>query len=128
MTKEKPTIESAFETFKQRCLYYQKLFELSFWKINFNLLPMGKECLARTKANPIALVAELELNEEVPMEYLTPDEIDRGARHEMIHLLTRKLRMLADERFTLPADINMAEEELTKRLETIIKVALSNNK
>ena len=121
MTTKQITIEEAFRQFKKDCLEYQKKFELGFWKINFSLLPLGKECLSRTKANPIACVAEIELNKEVPLEYLTAEEIKRGARHELIHLLTRKLRMLADERFTLPADINMAEEELTKRLEQIIK-------
>ncbi len=119
MTKQ--TIEMAFEKFKQDCLYYQRLFELSYWKINFNLIPLGKECLARTRANPIALVADMDFNKDVPMEYLTPNEIKRGARHEILHLLTRKLRMLADERFTLPQDVAMAEEELTKRLEEILK-------
>ena len=124
MTKEQPknpTIQEAFELFKQLCLQYQKRFELSHWKINLALLPLGKECFSRTRANPIACIADIEMNSEVPQQYLTEEEIDRCARHELIHVLTRKLRMLADNRFVSSQEINMAEEELTKRLEEIIK-------
>lgn len=113
-------IEEAFEQFKKDVLYWQKRFELSHWKININLLSLGKECFSRTRANPVGCVADIEMNKEIPKEHLTRDEINRCAKHEVIHILTRKLRMLADNRWATPPEITMAEEELTKKLEEII--------
>jgi len=116
------TTKKQFELFKKECRKWADRFGLNGWRFDFHLLDIG-ENQAEVRRDFMDCVATVRLHielEKVDGETWT-DVIKNSAKHEMIHVLLGNIATLANSRHVQADEIVKADEELTRKLEEIIK-------
>jgi hypothetical protein len=115
------TSHEDFEVFKERVQFWSKEFGLTEWCLYFYHERI-EDRFATCAANYRGKVASFVLNMDWDEEYKPHDwtELDRTARHEVIHLLLAPLEILARERFTTEGEITAVVEGLVRRIEAIM--------
>ncbi len=108
-----------FEVFKTEFTKWQKEFGLTGYRVYFKYEPC--EGFADIFVDPESMVATVRLNSELDEEDKPFLDVKRSAKHEAIHLLTNRLESLARTRYTNPDEIYKVAEELTIKLEELIK-------
>ena len=99
-TNEQPTTSEHFDVFTAACRKYLSLFGLSEWKVYF-----GHELIEGVYADSIVnsqdAVATLRLSTVWHNRYRprTDDELDKDARHEVLHVLLGALVGAANSRW-----------------------------
>lgn len=116
------TSQKQFDLFVKECRKWIKRFELSGWQIDFYIKDIANS-QAQVNKDYIACTASVYFHTEITK---SPNEtwnelIKATAKHEIIHILIGNLVSLAGSRYVTPDEINKAEEELTVKLEEIIK-------
>ncbi|HUS74301.1 MAG TPA: hypothetical protein VMY06_14670 [Sedimentisphaerales bacterium] len=115
------TSKAYFEKFKAEFLKWQKELGLTQYRIDFfheNL----EDSFAQVTVNELGKVACVKLCTK-----LSKDDVkcDRGpesnARHEVLHLLTNRLRWLGSCRYIETADLDEEWEAVVVRLEKVLK-------
>uniref|UniRef100_A0A6M3J8V3 Uncharacterized protein n=2 Tax=viral metagenome TaxID=1070528 RepID=A0A6M3J8V3_9ZZZZ len=113
---EKP---DRFVEFKKYFLTYQKLFGLNGYKIYFKEESLDDD-FADILINQAGMVVTVRFNASLSGEDKPFQDIHSNAKHEALHLLLGRLSGLAQYRYATKADVCEAEEELVRRLETLI--------
>jgi len=117
------TTDKHFKFFVERCRHYAKVFELGDWDISFTHGGEHEGSLATTRVIQtncqavVYLTKEWEFTQE---DALIVEELDRTAKHEMIHLLLGRLAGNGGARFVSRDDFNESEEALVVKLSKII--------
>lgn len=113
------TTKQHFETYQTRCDFWLQMFGLRKWELYFEHKNEPSK-LAWTKADHGAKIATIGLATD--WGDLKPDDyqIDRVAKHEMLHILLNPLYTLAVDRFVNSNQINDAEEEIVMMLEKVV--------
>ncbi|MCR4284975.1 MAG: hypothetical protein NUV97_02925 [archaeon] len=117
MLKENKTTKKDFDLFKKECKYFIDIFELNNYKIYFNHKVFDNEDAANCVVDTTSYTAWLSLNKE---QTANNEDIKGFAKHEVIHLLLGRMSNQGYARFISKAEIEEAEEELTRKLEKII--------
>jgi hypothetical protein len=112
-------MKSEFKDFQRIFKGYQKQFGLNSYKVYFKHEPIS-DSFANIIVDQDGMVATVRFNND-PGESDKPfQNIPVNAKHEAIHLLVGRLSDYAQSRYITKADICEAEEELVRRLETLI--------
>ena len=107
-----------FTEFKKYFNAYQNKFGLINYRIFFKYEPVdGFADIVRFQEDATATVR---LNNKVTKEDKQFQNIRGTAKHEALHLLLARFSDLAYSRYSTKSDIYEAEEELVRRLETLI--------
>lgn len=116
------TTKKHFLIFKKEVLKFIDRFELNNWEICFGLTTKTDilSSLAIRLSGYIAtfFLCENWDNRVMP---LTEENVRKTAKHEVIHLLLARLAVNGAERFITPDQLTEAEEEVVRKLESIIK-------
>ena len=99
---------------------WQKLFGLTGYTVYFKYEPI-EDCFATIKINQGSMVATVRLNSKLPDKDKPHKDIKESAKEEALHLLVGRLESNAFYRFTSEEEIDEASEELTHKLEDLIK-------
>ncbi len=106
-----------FAEFKRYFATYQKRFGLNGYKIYFKQESL-EDNFADIMINQSGMVVTVRFDNS-EKDKLFQDSHD-NAKHEALHLLLGRLSDLAQYRYATKADVCEAEEELVRRLETLI--------
>jgi len=114
------TTTKDFELFVNECEYWEKRFELNGWDIDY----YHKKCendnaIAEVSIDLKARSASVTFNKLISNELKF--NIKQTAKHEMIHCLIGVLSELGSSRYVTEDELIIAEEELVRKLEKIIK-------
>lgn len=108
-----------FKLFKDECIKWLNAFGLTDWSIIFT-------CSGRAEDGPLAYVnyshdglsANINLAKHwFEDEPLTKVQIQRCALHEVCHILTARLELLAQERFISENEIVSESEKIARKIE-----------
>lgn len=116
------TTKAHFEYYRKRVRYWYKQFNLSGWHLYFDHDDIGDN-YARVVVNLLGRVATFILTRDWAHPSIVPlnqTELDRSARHEVIHLLVGPVGTLLAARFVTQDEIVAAEEELVRHLEELL--------
>ena len=109
-----------FELFKSEFTKWQKEFGLTGYKVYFKYEPVV-EGFASITVDSNNMVATVRLSSETSDDSKPFKDVKRSAKHEAIHLLIYRLENLALARFITEDEIYQTSEELTFKLEDLIK-------
>lgn len=116
------TTRPQFVLFEKECKYWEKIFELNGWEIDYNWVANPSGSVAWTKRHLKSRTIDVCLNIEWPnYNSITKEEIKLTAKHEMIHCLLAGLSENAYSRFISQHHLYESEEELVHKLIKIIK-------
>lgn len=111
--------DKQFEQFKKWFTYYQNMFGLNGYKVYFKYEDRG-DCFASLITNQEDMVATVYLNSDMTEDAKPFFNVRESAKHEALHLLLARYSDVAHYRYTTKTDIYETEEELVRRLETLI--------
>ena len=111
--------KSVLRQFSETFTTYQEKFGLNGYQIYFQTAPIG-DSYANIFINQDGMVATVTLNNAVSKEDKSHQDIHKNAKHEALHLLVGRFSDYAQSRYVTRADITEAEEELVRRLDTLI--------
>lgn len=114
--------DSHLESFKVFCEQYQTRFNLMDWDLFYRINDHDTDYYAAlSDRNILRRTACVELGKEWTHDCLpTLNNLQKNAKHEMIHLLLTDLARRAEERFVQPEEIHSAEEALVVVLMNLI--------
>ena len=121
------TTKKDFELFKSECQKWINRFELNNWTIRYSWRDLELDGLdGASNSGAWNYIAYLTLDTEIDDENIGDRdmiiEIKEAAKHEVIHLLIKRLKLKAIYRYIKDEnEIVEAEEELVRKLEKIIK-------
>ncbi len=108
-----------FNVFKKEFTKWQNKFGLNGYSVYFKYEPL-EHSFAQISVDHSNMAARVSLNSEVPKEHKEFIDIKKTALHEAIHLLTGKLKSLAEQRYVSEDEVYSAEEELVVKLQNLI--------
>jgi len=117
------TTKKDFAIFKAECLRLQKLWGLNGWCLRFAHVYMGEEVQARCCQNLLQHGALLKFSTSWVVEQeeaKTCSSVREKARHEMIHVLTAPLRILADARHVTVDEVDAADHDVLQHLDKVL--------
>lgn len=117
------TTERHFAWFKQCVEKWMAKLHIAGWSVYFKHSDL-EDSFAQVTLNSGGRVVTFRFCKEwrsADIRPLNREEIDATALHEVIHAMLAKIRMLAVARFTSEEEIDNEIEELTVRLENIIR-------
>lgn len=118
--KKKVLSKEEFEYFKKWHDFYLKKFNQLQWNCIY-LLEEVEKCYAKTFYNLANKTATIYLNPNYKIVgEFTLINLKRTAKHEVQHLITARIYMLAQTRFINNEEVNEAEEELVRLLDKLL--------
>ena len=117
------TNKSHFALFRKECLMLQKKWHLNWWSIYFKHWEKKSEAsVAVDWANHSATIfLWTNISQDLVVTWLSTNQyIKQLAKHEMIHVLLGWLVTLWEARYTSAAEMVSAEEELVRKLITLL--------
>ena len=115
------TTKKHFDYFRERVKYWVEYLGLSGWRLDFTWEELH-DCYARFDYNYTGRVAVFRfcrLWEPVAIP-LNKEQIDRRARHEVLHLLTTTMYIMTISRYVTESEVDQASEELVRRIEQLM--------
>ena len=112
--------EDEYKYFKERCKYYANMFNLMDWDFYFFLEDLSDDSeLANISWCFTGHSCRITFSTKMPGydDYL--HEIDKIARHEIIHLLLARLQEYAQRRNVYQDDIDESIESLVRHIENV---------
>lgn len=106
-----------FKLFQKYFKEYQVKFGLTGYSVYFKHVEIDG-CTAQIEFNVPEAVVTVSFNKSV---HRSAKDIRRSAKHEAIHLMIARLESNANYRFSTRGEIHESSEELTVRLEGLIK-------
>jgi len=109
------------EYFKARCEEYRKRFGLTNWEVYYVLGKTVGRCV--TTAQLSGYIATISLTKKWDSSVIgsTDKELQKSAKHEMLHLLLARMSVNANNRFIQESDLYESEEEVVRMLENLIE-------
>ena len=108
-----------FEVFKREFEKYRKLLGLNGWQIFYEYKSI-EDKFAQIKYILGDGCATVTLNNELPPNLSQHKDIERDAKHEVLHLLLSRLVWYANQRCITQEALDEAEEEIVIKLEGVI--------
>jgi len=119
------TVEE-YDYFKSRCKYYAKEFSLKDWDFYFCLEDLSAEAeLANISWCFTGHSCRITLSTKMPAYDDYPYELDRIARHEIIHLLLARMQEYAQRRNVIQEDVEEAIESLVRMIENVFQFGMT---
>lgn len=115
------TTKTQFELFKQECLKLIEKWGIYGWRVDFLVsdeIDSRAEIAYSLRDRTVVFRFPKYWEDEVK---LTDEIIIESARHETIHALTARIRLLAKDRFASEEEIYEANEEVARFIENAIK-------
>ena len=115
------TTKKHFDYFCERVRYWVEYLGLSGWRLDFVWEDLPNE-FARFDSNYVGHVAAFRLSttwEDCAIP-LNKKQIDRRARHEVLHLLTCPMYFMAIMRHVTEDQVDAASEQLVRRIERLM--------
>ena len=109
-----------FALFQEYFKEYQQRFGLTGYRVYFKYEPL-EDCFASINCSRGDMTATVRLNSKLSNATKPFQDIKRSAKHEAIHLLLQRLEGNARYRYATSEEIYEATEELTFKLEELIK-------
>lgn len=114
-----------FKTFKKYVEYYLEKYNLKeFFDVKIDFIDShGRFRNAISDVawyNGCATISLIK-NDYIAVRETIDEDLKLSAKHEVCHLLTAKLYDLAQSRYTVPNELRVANEELVRKLEKILK-------
>lgn len=116
------TTQKQLESFKNHCLYYQRVLGLNEWEMRFKLDKI-KKAYADTDCER-NYVAKIRLTDNLNGWNKIEDTeqfLKETALHEMVHVLTSRLYYYGWQRFISHEEMQEAQEEIATRLTNVLK-------
>lgn len=114
------TTKKNFVTFKKYCEYYQRLFGLNNYQVDYEHVELD-DAYASITISHDGHVVGISFATDWDGRELIDKELKTSARHEMCHLLTDKLFWLSSSRHVTESEVKEANEDLVVRLSNILK-------
>lgn len=112
-----------FEYFKARCKYYAKTFNLMDWDFYHCLEDLSEDAeLANISWCFTGHSCRITFSTKMPDYDNYLFEIDKIARHEIIHLLLARLQEYSQRRNVFQDDIDESIESLVRNIENVYQV------
>jgi hypothetical protein len=118
----KRTSKKHFEIFKNECQKWVDKFELNNWDIKYHWKKLEKFD-GGENIGVATYSAEVYLDKEIEDEHADTDLtkfVKKTAKHEILHILLKRLAINASARYINECELTEAEEELVRKLEKII--------
>lgn len=109
-----------FNQFQKHFKTYQNKFGLNGYRVYFKHEPL-EDSFACISIDHRSMVATASLNNKLHPKHKSFKDIKRTAKHEAIHLLLGRLEGNARYRYASESEICESVEELTFKLESLIK-------
>ena len=109
-----------FIAFQKWFTFYQKKLRLNNYKVYFKYEPL-KDVFADIDIDQNGMVATVRLNSALTDKDKPFKNPKNHALHECIHLLLGRLSTRAQARYVAACEIYEAEEELVRRIETLLE-------
>ncbi|KKN65899.1 hypothetical protein LCGC14_0477160 [marine sediment metagenome] len=109
-----------FDLFQKEYKKWQRRFGLTGYTVYFKYEPIGTR-FAQIGVDFDQQVATVSLNSELPKDNEPFKDIKLAAKHEAIHLLLGQLEFIGKCRYVQPEEFTVATENLTNKLEELIK-------
>lgn len=120
MTQKKNVITAdLFKFFKDECIKWLDAFGLADWTVVFTCEGSVEHdgALAGVWFSPDGLNAQINISKDWVDQPVTKIQIQRCALHEVCHILTARMEILASERFITQKEIVEESEKIARRVE-----------
>lgn len=107
-----------FKLFKDECIKWLNAFGLTDWSVTFSC--EGNTItgpLASVQYTPDGLSAHITISKYWEDQPMTKIQIQRCALHEVCHILTARMELLAQERFISEREIMEESEKIARKIE-----------
>lgn len=119
MSKTVKTTKEDFTVFQECCVAWTEKLGVKNWSIHYEHGD-ADESYARTLWKLSDRIATVIFGKEWDaLRPKTPDQIDRLALHEVLHLVMAPLVAEADDRFSTQSAIDIAEHAIIRQLENL---------
>ena len=120
MAKSNKTSKADFEAFKKTVVYWQNKLGLTDWKLYLSHDTV-ENTLAWVRRDNEGRCASIGLSVNWEHQKVSRKLINECALHEVLHILLANLRYAGQQRQTTETDFSIAEHEIIRRLEKVLK-------
>lgn len=108
-----------FKFFKDECIKWLESFGLADWTVTFSCEGEAVEnnAYASVHFSPDGLNAHINITRDWYDQPVTKNQIQRCALHEVCHILTARLELMAQDRFITEKEIVDESERIARRFE-----------
>lgn len=120
------TTKKHFEIFKKECEYWIEKFKLDNWTFVYEWRDISKHGVdGACNQGGLNYVAHISLDTDIDDENISKEisieqEIKNCAKHEITHILIKRMKLLAIQRYVREEEIEDEEESLVRKLEKLL--------